>query len=590
MLVMDAVRWRLVGLGLVGALLAAWASYGPFLWATCCHETVTAQNQVWLLASQLAWVGLLLVTYARDPAGPMWKLVLAYLAARGAWAIGYISSDATLWDVAWTVEQQLFRWAYGAVLVHVALAFPTGRLRTRFDRIFVRFVYAYVLGLSAIHALFFDSLQTGSIPPVRNVLVVWPNNELASNIEQVAFFGVPILAAITLWRLGRRWKVATPAGRRALGPVVVALPVSLTILSLDRVADASNQMWIVDAIDNLGILQLHGLILPGGFLLGTLRTRLARGSIADLAVELRAGIPVGGLQPVLRRVLRDPTLELAFPAPDGDGFVRVDGRPFEPSALGGNRVTTTLRRGNEALALLAHDADLEAEDPELIRAVGSMAELALANERLSAQVRAQLAEVRASRARIVEAADAERRRIERDLHDGAQQRLLALATRLQTAKATAQGAGDLVDEATTELEAAVSEVRELARGLHPQILTDLGLGPALEALAERAAIPVEVRAPDRRYPVAVETAAYFLVSEALTNVARHAEATGAVVTVSHQDDRLTVEIADDGSGGADVRRGTGLRGLVDRVAASGGSLTIDSQLGKGTAVRAAFPL
>jgi signal transduction histidine kinase len=205
-------------------------------------------------------------------------------------------------------------------------------------------------------------------------------------------------------------------------------------------------------------------------------------------------------------------------------------------------------------------------------------------------VRAQLAEVRASRARIVEAADAERRRIERDLHDGAQQRLLALATRLQTAKATAQGAGDLVDEATTELEAAVSEVRELARGLHPQILTDLGLGPALEALAERAAIPVEVRAPDRRYPVAVETAAYFLVSEALTNVARHAEATGAVVTVSHQDDRLTVEIADDGSGGADVRRGTGLRGLVDRVAASGGSLTIDSQLGKGTAVRAAFPL
>lgn len=587
---MTATRGRLVGLGLVGLALALWSSYGPFLWPTCCHPSVTPENQVWPLASQLCWVGLLLVLYARDPAGNMWRLVLAYLAATGAWVIGYISTSAALWDVAWTLESQVFRFLYAAVLVHIALAFPSGRLTTRFDRSFVPFVYAFVLGASAIHTLFYDAWTAGFDPPIRNLFVVWPNNDLARIIERAAFVGVPILATITLWRLWRRWQAATGAGRRTLAPVMVALPVSLSILTLDRVANATDQFWIVDAMTNLAILRLSPLILPAGFLLGILRTRLARGSIADLALALRAGIPLGGLQPVLRRVLRDPTLELVFPAAEGDGFVRADGRPYDVPEHSDRVVTTTLTQGNQVLALLVHDADLEAEDPELLRAVGSMAELALANERLSAQVRAQLVEVRESRARIVEATDAERRRIERDLHDGAQQRLLALAMRLQTAKTSVDGAGELVDEATAELQAAVGEVRELARGLHPPILTDLGLGPALDALAERAAVPVDVTAPDRRYPAAVELAVYLLVSEALTNVTRYSRASVATVTVRHEAAQLVVEVADDGQGGADVTRGTGLRGLVDRVAALGGRLTIDSPRGGGTWIRAAIPI
>lgn len=590
MLVMDAVRWRLLGLGLVGTLLAAWASYGPFLWPTCCHETVTPFNQAWLLASGLLWVCLMLVLYARDPSGPMWKLVLLYLAASGMWAVGYIPSD-----VAWSIER-VTRNVGQVVLAHMALAFPTGRLPGRFDRRLMLGLYAYVLGLSGLWILFWDSgvlvwdsgAAAGTLT-VRNVFALWPNNDVANVINQLGLFGVPVLGVLVIWRLWRRWQSATPSGRRTLAPVMLAVPIAMAIIAVWHVADAIDRDEIRVFLLNPAF-RLPYFIFAAGLLIGIARSRLARGAIADLAVALRRGVPLGGLRPLLAGALRDPTLELAFPSPGGDGFVYADGRPFPMPTADEPRTVTQLTRQGEVLAVLVHDAMLESESPGLVSAVGSVAELALENERLSAQVRAQLDEVRASRARIVEAADAERRRIERDLHDGAQQRLLALATRLQTAKATMQGASDLVDEATTELQTAVSEVRELARGLHPQILTDLGLGPALEALAERAAIPVEVRALDRRYPAAIETAAYFVVSEALTNVARYAGASGAVVTVSHQDAGLTVEITDDGPGGADVTRGTGLRGLVDRVAALGGSLTIDSPAGKGTAIRAAFPL
>jgi signal transduction histidine kinase len=248
-----------------------------------------------------------------------------------------------------------------------------------------------------------------------------------------------------------------------------------------------------------------------------------------------------------------------------------------------------MERDGELIAVLVHDPGLGDESPGLVEAVGSVATLALENERLSAQVRAQLEEVRASRGRIVEATDSERKRIERDLHDGAQQRLLALAVRLQTARVTGEGAGHLLDQATDELQIAVTEVRDIARGLHPTILSELGLGPALEALAERAAIPVRVHATERRYPTRIESAAYFVAAEALTNIVRHAAATAADITVTSDGDNLVIAIADDGAGGADAK-GSGLRGLMDRVAAVGGILTVDSPLGRGTQLTATMPL
>jgi signal transduction histidine kinase len=217
------------------------------------------------------------------------------------------------------------------------------------------------------------------------------------------------------------------------------------------------------------------------------------------------------------------------------------------------------------------------------------------NVRLDAELQARLDELRESRARIVEAGYAERRRVERDLHDGAQQRLVALALQLQLVRSKLQSdpaeATELLDEATHELAGATEELRELARGIHPPVLTDRGLVAALEALAQRAPLPVTVEANEtERAPEAVEAAAYFVVSEALTNVVRHADAGQAVVRVARRDGLLCIEIEDDGAGGADVSNGSGLRGLADRVGALDGALEVDSPAGGGTTVRARLPV
>ncbi len=217
------------------------------------------------------------------------------------------------------------------------------------------------------------------------------------------------------------------------------------------------------------------------------------------------------------------------------------------------------------------------------------------NVRLDAELQARLDELRESRARIVEAGYAERRRVERDLHDGAQQRLVALALQLQLVRSKLQSdpaeASELLDEATQELSGATEELRELARGIHPPVLTDRGLVAALEALAKRAPLPVTVEANEtERAPEAVEAAAYFVVSEALTNVARHADAGQAIVRVARRDGLLCVEIEDDGTGGAEVSNGSGLRGLADRVGALDGALEVESPAGRGTTVRARLPV
>jgi signal transduction histidine kinase len=213
---------------------------------------------------------------------------------------------------------------------------------------------------------------------------------------------------------------------------------------------------------------------------------------------------------------------------------------------------------------------------------------------LDAELRESLEELRASRARIVQAADAERRRLERDLHDGAQSRLVGLALLLRAARTRAEDdeqLAGLLDRAQDELQTSLGELRELARGIHPAVLTERGLEPALQALAARAPMPVTLDAPpEERLPGPVESAAYFVVSEALVNVAKYARATHATVAVRRENGRVTVEVADDGVGGADAGGGSGLRGLADRVAALDGRLSLDSPAGEGTRVRVEIPL
>jgi signal transduction histidine kinase len=242
--------------------------------------------------------------------------------------------------------------------------------------------------------------------------------------------------------------------------------------------------------------------------------------------------------------------------------------------------------------VIIHDPSLE-HQRELVNAVAAATEMALENERLGEELRGKIEELSASRARIVESADAARRRIERDLHDGAQQRLVSLALSLRIVRAKLNGNVEALEElesARRELDQALDELRELARGIHPSVLTDRGLDAALEGLAHRAPLPVELDdTPHERLPERVESTAYFVVAEALTNVAKYARATHARVQVSRVNGRVTVEVADDGVGGADPTAGSGLSGLLDRVSSLGGELEVESEPGLGTRVRAEIP-
>jgi signal transduction histidine kinase len=243
---------------------------------------------------------------------------------------------------------------------------------------------------------------------------------------------------------------------------------------------------------------------------------------------------------------------------------------------------------------ILHDRSL-CEDPEAMGSLATAAALAVGHERLEAQLRARVEQLRTSRARIVEAGTAERRRLERDLHDGAQQRLVSLSLTLRLAQARVAvdpvAAGELMAGAQEELTLALAELRELARGIHPAVLSDRGLDAALEALAQRSPVPVAFAATpgEDRLPEAVEAAAYFVVAEALTNVVKYADASQATISVTRQNGTAVVEVSDDGVGGADPRLGTGLRGLADRVAALDGSLAVKSEPGHGTHLRAEIP-
>jgi signal transduction histidine kinase len=330
-------------------------------------------------------------------------------------------------------------------------------------------------------------------------------------------------------------------------------------------------------------------------LLATLRLRTAPGPLASLTAGLERPSSTDTTQDALRAALGDPSLQLL--RRDAAGEWRSErGSAGSLSTGGDGRTVTIVEAGDRVLAAIVHDAAL-ADQPELLMAVVRVLRLALENERLEGDLREQLQAVTESRARIVTAVADERRRLERDLHDGAQQRLIGVTLALQQARRTAEtvGAADVLrghlDAAAAETDAAIRELRELARGIHPAILADEGLPAALAALARRAGITVDVHVDSiGRLPSLVESTAYFTVAEALTNTQRHAQATRASVRLARVDGALEVEVGDDGQGGAAPERGSGLRGLADRVQAVGGRLDVDSDRGTGTRVRATIPV
>ncbi|HKE82089.1 MAG TPA: histidine kinase, partial [Solirubrobacteraceae bacterium] len=300
----------------------------------------------------------------------------------------------------------------------------------------------------------------------------------------------------------------------------------------------------------------------------------------------------GPVRELLAESLGDSTVSIAYWLPDRGVFVDESGARVTLPEPGSGRTWTAVERDGRRVAAIVHDVALDTS-MELVQAAAAASSLAIDNERLKADLRARVAELRVSRQRIVEAADDARRRIERDLHDGAQQQLLALALELRVLRSRINGheAAPLVDGLAERLEVALGELRELARGIHPALLTQSGLGPAVGALAERTPVPVQTAvAIEGRLPAPIESAAYFVVAEALTNVARYAHASQASVAIGRDNGDVVVVVSDDGVGGVDVAAGSGLRGLQDRVAAVDGTLQIDSPNGAGTTLRARIPI
>jgi signal transduction histidine kinase len=471
-----------------------------------------------------------------------------------------------------------------AALGHLALVFPGARATTASERRLVLVLYGLaVAGLPVIET-------TGCSDCPGNLIGV-DIDRGTGRLYYVALILAAMAATVTVLAiLLRRWSQSSPAARRVLLPILpgaclVAAAYVGGLMAELGLPSGLGQLW---AQITLALLALA----PLAVLAGLLRSRLARGKVGRLVVEL-GDAPSVSVRDPLARALGDPTVEVAYWLPDRGVYVDGDGRPVELPTADSRRATTVVERAGSVVGAIVYDAAL-ADDPSLVETAAAAVGLALENERLHAEVLARLEEVRASRARIVEAADAARRRVERDLHDGAQQRLVNLSLLVGMAQARvpaeAPAVEGLLRQAGGEAALALQELRELAQGLHPAALTELGLEAAVETLAERSPVPVEVTASTNgRPPAPVEAAAYFVVSEALANAAKHAGATVVSVRISHDGDRLRVEVADDGVGGAEVRPGSGLEGLADRVAALDGRLSLRSEPGAGTRVEVDLP-
>ena len=389
-----------------------------------------------------------------------------------------------------------------AILIHLLVTFPSGRLETRLQRGLVGVAYFITTVMQAAWILFADPAREGCEGCPENAAMIDGHAKIGEAISTAqGLIAIPLIAT-TVVVVYRRWRRSSPSERRVLTPVLATGGLAFVFLLAQLIvgqAGVSDEAELVAFVAAIAVFAC----LPFAFLLGLLRSRIGRDE------EIRS-------------------------------------------------------------ALTAENAQLTAE------------------------LRATVEELRASRARIVEAGYAERRRVERDLHDGAQQRLVALTMNLRLARnkldSDPAGTAELLDEALEELAAATSELRELARGIHPAVLSDRGLEAAIGSLADRSPVPVAIlETPRERLPESVESASYFVIAEALTNVARYAKAESATVRVSRANGTVEVEVRDDGLGGADPAAGTGLRGLDDRVSALEGRLLISSPDGEGTTVVARIP-
>ena len=468
------------------------------------------------------------------------------------------------------------------LFLHVFLAFPNGRLERPFERAIVGTAYVTGIGLG------FARMLLGGFGP-NGVFEVATEPGVAAVLERVqlvtssacALAGIGVL-------LARRLGAGRPL-RRSVALLTDSFAVGLLMIAVLALRAAVGAPGYV-TIQRLTFFVVG--LAPFAFVTGLLHARLARSSVGDLFVELRADPAPADLRDALARALRDPSLTLAYWVPEYGSYACPDGRAVQLPDSDGRRAVRLIERDGVPVAALVHDPALR-DERELLDAVTAAAGIAIEKSQLSVELRARVEELRGSRARIVEAGQRERQRLERNLHDSAQHRLTALSLQLsllQEQLACDRSAAVQLERARREIDTSLEELREIAHGIHPAVVSGHGLAVALEQLAARAPVPVRLGVEiEGRLPEEVEVAAYYVISESLANIGKHAQAASAAVEVARGNGQVSVEVVDDGIGGADTEGGSGLRGLADRVEALGGQLRVWSPRGGGTRVKAEIP-
>ena len=504
------------------------------------------------------------------------------------------------WLVSWCTE-----WPYGPVPVlslvlgqtalafgaWAALRYPGTQLARSAERRYVAALFSWLTAGQIVLVLVsrpgWNAISSSAWWPS-----VAPSHPAFHAITWIYSAGIVVLAWVFLVLLGQRLRAARGVARSGQVPIAVVAAATATIaiseMTLGFYDLPQSAMFVVWMIEGIAMLAT-----PIAFAVVALQHRLARLAVADLVLNVGGTAAPEPVQQALRRALGDPDLEILYRMPHSATYVTATGEVVGPvpAAPDGRLLVPVASSSGEPLAVVLATPLLRRRR-DLVDAAVAAVGMAVENGRLQAELRSQLRQIQASRSRIVEAGLAERRRLERDLHDGAQQRLLSVAMMLGAARSQTaeQGAVETIDLAGAEVRAALGELRDLAHGIHPAVLTQYGLGAALEGVAERLPLPVTILVPDARFPPHVEAAAYFVATEALTNTVRHAHAAKASIEVRLEDrEVVVVSVADDGQGGAQNKPGGGLAGLADRVRVLGGDLTISSSPSDGTRLSARIP-
>jgi signal transduction histidine kinase len=594
------IRWSLIATaaGAAGVVVALVAYHG--VRASAGVSAATAANEA-VARGTMAAIPLAVALYAcRHRAQARFGRLL--LGFSGVWSLSLLasSSSAFVYSVG-----RVFGWIAVLSLACVMLAYPSGRLTTRFDRSLAAVAGAIVIILYLPTALLVERYPTPS--PFASCDLRCPSNAFMVTSHEPAWIGgvlgpvrdllvVGVLIMVAA-RLGHKIRGANTLVRRTLAPLLAAAVGWLVLMASTMIVRRIDPHSTTTDV----LAWMLAIAIPGvavAFVIGIVRWHAFVNAAAHHASAMVQRLPdPRDVRDALAAAFEDPELKLGRWARDAGGWVATDGRGLPGPADDSGRWLTEICDRDRRVAAIEHDATLR-DEPAFVDTAVSLARIAFEGERLAATTTEMLRELQASRSRLLAAADSERRRIAQDLHDGAQQRLIALRIELELEAEKVER--DNAAEAATlrefgaEIEATLEDFRSMTRGIYPSVLSDRGLADALRAMALRSPIPTTVAVGELAgYPPEIATAVYFCCAEALQNVAKHAHgATGARITLGERNSTLRFSISDDGPGfkGDEVRLGAGMINMRDRLSVVGGDLTIRSSPGRGTRISGRVPL